>query len=199
MRRGADSGESGPRPRQARSRNLALVGFMGAGKSSVGPLLARELGLDFVELDEEVAARAGASIAEIFEREGEGGFRERESEALREALEAGGRVISCGGGIVTREENVRLLRSACRVYLLEVSPATAVRRLRGGSARPLLGGADPRGEVERLMGERAGRYAAAAHEVVAADAGSPQEIAEEIAARWRRYRCGREGENTPSS
>lgn len=183
----------------ARARNLALIGFMGAGKSTVGPLLAGELGMEYVELDEEVAAGAGVSVAEIFSREGERGFRERESAALREALERDGRVIACGGGIVTREENVRLLRSACRVYLLEISAAAAASRLGGGRGRPLLAGDDPRGEAERLLRERADRYAAAAHEVVAADAGSPREIAEEIAARWRRYRCGREEENTPSS
>lgn len=194
-----DGSRNEPCPQLPRPDNLALIGFMASGKSTVGPLLAEALGMEFVELDEVIAARAGVSIGEIFSREGEEGFRGRESLALKEELAGGGKVISCGGGIVTRDDNIRLLRAKCRVYLLEVSRATAVRRLDDGCGRPLLEGADLEDMVDRLMHERAGRYTAAAHEIIAADAGGPEEIAEEIATRWRRYRYGREGENTPSS
>lgn len=165
---------------------VALIGFMGCGKSTVGPLLAARLEMEFVELDDLVSAAAGVSIAEIFARVGETGFRDLESKALMDALRIGGKVISCGGGVVLCDENVRLLRQHCRVFLLEISKRTAVERLRMHGGRPLLEGGDLERRVEELMDERAHDYTSAAHEIIAADDASPQEIAEEIAARWRR-------------
>ena len=165
---------------------IALIGFMGCGKSTVGPLLAARLGMEYVELDEAVAADAGRSIADIFDEAGEEGFRDLESKALRNVLRKGGKVISCGGGVVLSGDNVHLLRRNCRVYLLDISRYTAVDRLRKGSGRPLLEGGDLQSKVERLMDERARDYTSAAHEVITADDISPEEIVEEIATRWRR-------------
>ncbi len=179
--------------------NLALIGFMGSGKSSVGPLLASRLGMRFVELDKAVEACAGMSIEDIFTRGGEGAFRRLESEALAGELEGSGKVVACGGGVVLREVNTELLRKKCRVYLLLITPETAMRRLQDPQGRPLLKGPEPEKNIARLMDERARKYAAAAHESVAADEGSPEEIAEEIAGRWRRYKCGRRGAYIPST
>ncbi|MEW6553163.1 MAG: shikimate kinase [Actinomycetota bacterium] len=166
--------------------NIALIGFMGSGKSTVGPMLAARLGMGFVELDEVISAGAGMSVADIFAAVGEEGFRDLESKALEDVLREGGKVISCGGGAVLRKGNVELLQERSRVFLLEISRRTALQRLREEHGRPLLEGSDLEERVDRLMRERAHAYAAAAHEVIEADDASPEEIAEEIAERWRR-------------
>lgn len=173
----------------AREKSIALIGFMGAGKSTVGRLLAGRLGMPFRDLDAEIEREAGRDIPEIFSREGEEGFRKRESRALERALAEGGAVIACGGGVVTVEENIALLRKRAVVFHLEVSLEEALRRTEeGGKARPLLAGGDPAARARRLMEQRKEAYASAAHEVIYADAAAPEEIAEEIARRWRRYR-----------
>jgi shikimate kinase len=163
---------------------IALIGFMGAGKSAVGSLLSTELSLPFVDLDEVIEKAAGKSVAEIFAEEGEEGFRERESEALRDELREGGKVIACGGGVVLNDENIKLLRSRSRVFLLNISPERALERLSAGSGRPLLDTGDLEKRIRGLMDMRAERYREAAHTVFDADNASPREIAEEIAAEW---------------
>jgi len=173
------------------SENVALIGFMGAGKSAVGYLLARGLTMEFIDLDAAIATEAGMSINEIFATEGEGGFRERESAELRKALCGGGKVLSCGGGIVLDRTNVDILKGCCRVFLLHISPERAIERLRESDERPLVAGGDLERKVRDLMEDREKRYLEAAHEVIEADDASTQELAEEITARWRRYRSGR--------
>ncbi|MBN2027770.1 MAG: shikimate kinase [Actinobacteria bacterium] len=168
-------------------KNVALIGFMGSGKSTVGYLLARYLHMEFVDLDEVIASEAGMSINEIFAVEGEEGFREREGAALQGVLRSGSKVLSCGGGLVLDRTNVDILRRSCRVFLLRISPERAVERLSGSDCRPLIAEGDLDEKVRVLMHERSRRYLEAAHEVVEADAASPQELAEELAERWLRY------------
>ena len=120
---------------------VALVGFMGAGKSSIGPALAMRLGLDFVDLDAEIVSSAGATIAEIFEQEGEAGFRRRETEILADHLEGPPLVIATGGGIVESSENRQRLAIEARTIWLDVRFDTVCRRLSAdgsGRPRPLL-------------------------------------------------------------
>jgi len=180
--------------------NIALIGFMGAGKSAVGLLLSRKLGMDCIDLDEVIEDAAGESVREIFAHEGEKGFRERESDALRNVVDEGkGLVLSCGGGIVLGDENIALLRGRCRVFFLRISAARAVERLAGAADRPLLEGGDLEERVRGLMEERAHRYLLAAHEVIDADEKSPQEIAEDIAERWSKSKSGRQARNIPFS
>ena len=97
---------------------IILTGFMGTGKSVVGRVVGEMLGLRWVDTDELIERRAGVSISTIFEREGEERFRELESEALREALEMSGAVVSTGGGILLRDENRALMRSAGPIICL---------------------------------------------------------------------------------
>ncbi len=163
---------------------VAIIGFMGAGKSTVGRMLAGRLGMDFVDLDEVIEAAAEMSVEGIFHAEGEEGFRGREAEALKGELETGGKVLACGGGVVNREENVRLLTEACSVFYLRISAETAIRRLGGTTGRPLLQGVDMAWDVRELMDEREGRYVRAAHEVIEADDMTPEQVVEEIIARW---------------
>lgn len=166
-----------------RRKSLALIGFMGSGKSTVGNILARRLGMRFVDLDEVVSRKAGMSVPEIFQHEGEEGFRERESRALRENLEEGDAVLACGGGIVLRPENVSLLRERCTVIYLQARRETILRRVGGGEGRPLLGVGDVAERVEELMSRREEAYRRAAHLVVATDGRTPEEVAEEIERR----------------
>ena len=89
---------------------ILLIGMMGCGKSTIGRLLAGRMGLPLIDLDEEIARAAGRSIPEIFAEEGDAGFRLHETAALGRALNAGEAVIATGGGIVTREKNIRMMR-----------------------------------------------------------------------------------------
>lgn len=164
---------------------IAIIGFMGSGKTTIGAQLASRLRMDFVDLDEAISENAGSSIKEIFAAEGEEGFREREQEALRVHLTRGGKVISCGGGIVLRDENMRLLQKKCRVVFLRVSEEKALERLiEDTGERPLLEVRDREEKVRELMRKRADRYLQAAHVVIEAGQKDPEDIVEEIAARW---------------
>ncbi|MDW8480042.1 MAG: shikimate kinase [Xanthomonadales bacterium] len=155
-----------------RAANLVLIGPTGAGKSSVGRCLARRLGLAFADADGEIEARAGVTIAMIFELEGEAGFREREHRVLAELCAGRGQVIATGAGAVLREENRRLLRDAGVVVMLEVSVAEQLRRLARDRDRPLLAVADRRAQLERLAREREPLYRALADVVVSTEGGS---------------------------
>ncbi|MGI8649624.1 MAG: shikimate kinase [Rubrobacter sp.] len=117
---------------------VALIGYMGSGKSTVGRLLARDLDLDFLDLDEEVERAAGMPIPEIFAAKGEAGFRNLEHECLKRAVARKNTVVACGGGIVTRPENLELL-SGVATILIEDDLEALYERTRSVS-RPLRGG-----------------------------------------------------------
>lgn len=134
--------------------NIVLVGPMGAGKSVVGALLARRLGLPFVDLDALLEEEAGARIADLFRGEGEAAFRTRESALLVRCLAAGGQVVATGGGAVLAASNRRQLRERGLVAWLQADPGTQLRRLEGCSDRPLLEGADRRARLDALAVER---------------------------------------------
>ena len=121
-------------------RNVALIGFMGAGKSTVGRAVSERTGLPLIDFDERIASSSGMTIAEIFARFGEPHFRRLETELLRDAVARTGRMLIPGGGIVLREENRRLLRRGAHRIWLRIGPEEARRRLRNrDEARPLLG------------------------------------------------------------
>ncbi|MBL8273498.1 MAG: shikimate kinase, partial [Xanthomonadales bacterium] len=130
--------------------NVFLVGPMGAGKSTIGRRLARHFGLAFIDLDDELEARTGASVKLIFELEGEAGFRARESALLAELAQADGRLLATGGGTVLDAGNRALLRSRGFVVWLRASVAQQLRRLERDRKRPLLGGPDRRARLEQL-------------------------------------------------
>ncbi|AEJ43632.1 Shikimate kinase [Alicyclobacillus acidocaldarius subsp. acidocaldarius Tc-4-1] len=157
------------------------MGFMGCGKSTVGPVLARRLGVDFVDLDLEIQQMAGRTIAEIFEQDGERAFRSLESECLARCARQSHLVVAPGGGVVTVQANRRLLRSHFHVAYLRARPATLAERLRGQAEhRPLLRGHPLEDRIARLMRERAAFYDEVASQIVDVDGKSPEAIAEEI-------------------
>jgi shikimate kinase len=150
--------------------NLVLVGAMGSGKSTVGRLAAAALRRPFADTDEWVEAAAGASVAEIFAREGEAGFREREAAALRAVLAAGEQVVATGGGIVVRAENRAALRAGgAVVVLLWAEPEELWRRLASQAAsRPRLLAGDPVGMLRDDLQRRGPLYREVADVTVAA-------------------------------
>lgn len=163
----------------AAPRGAVLVGFMGAGKSSVGKELARRLKGEFVDVDDRIEADAGKSVGEIFAAEGEGAFRKRERRAIRDAVSVPGRVIATGGGAFQDAANRRLLKAYAPVVFLDVSPATVVRRLARDASRPLLSGEDREKTVTELLTRRRRTYLEADFRV-STEHRTPREVAAKV-------------------
>lgn len=143
-----------------RERTILLSGMMGSGKTTVGHRLAERLGWPFVDTDEVIASEAGMSIPEIFEREGESGFRARER-AVLERLPACRTVVALGGGAVLSSENRELLRTKGTRVLLEADPQTLADRVGNGGERPLLGDGVGVGRIREILALRSEAYASA--------------------------------------
>lgn len=150
--------------------NVFLVGMMGAGKTSMGKLLARRLGKTFVDCDHEIERATGVKVAVIFEIEGEAGFRAREAKALAELALRQDIVLATGGGAVLSAENRRLLSENGAVVYLRAAAPDLWNRTRHDKNRPLLRTADPRARLEQLHAERDPLYREVADIVV--DTGS---------------------------
>jgi shikimate kinase len=136
------------------STNIYLVGMMGAGKTTVGRMLARRLKLRFVDSDHEIEARCGVKIPVIFEIEGEPGFRAREAQAIAELTTLDGIVLSTGGGAALAASNRALLAARGTVVYLRARPEDLYDRVRHDRNRPLLATADPLGRLRELYAER---------------------------------------------
>ncbi len=132
-----------------RSNNIILTGFMGAGKTTVGKVLARRLGWRFMDLDRVIERKAGMSVKALFRRRGEPAFRVLEYRAIRELAGFSRRVVATGGGAPVLARNRVWLRRAGLVIYLQASPAVLAARLRGASGRPLL--ARARGDKAVLL------------------------------------------------
>jgi shikimate kinase len=158
-----------------------LVGPMGAGKSTIGRLLATELGFNFRDSDRVIEERTGADIPWIFDMEGEEGFRERESAVLQELSNEKNTVVATGGGIILREQNRRLMGSAGLVCYLTASIDQLVERTARDKKRPLLQVENPRQKIIDLLAIRDPLYQDAADFLVNTDRRSPKAVAQEIA------------------
>ena len=141
--------------------NIALTGFMAAGKTVVGRRLARVLGWSFVDLDAVIEAGEGLAVGEIFASRGEPYFREREKTALGQVLNGSEQVIALGGGAVVDPDNLTLLKQRSLLVWLKVSPETVLSRVGGGDDRPLLRGPDRLKRIQELSAQREGIYAQA--------------------------------------
>ncbi|CCQ94823.1 Shikimate kinase [[Clostridium] ultunense Esp] len=137
-------------------KNIILIGFMGAGKTSVGKALAERLHWKWIDTDAEIERRAGKRIPNIFHNYGEEGFRKMETEVLHHLLQSSGQVISTGGGIVLRKENRDVMVRHGKVVYLKADLPELISRLRG-SDRPLLQG-DMEGKIKELWTARKGFY-----------------------------------------
>ena len=160
-------------------RSLYLVGMMGSGKTSTGRPLAEQLGYGFVDADAVIEQAAGCSIPEIFERDGEAGFRNLESQVLSAISQRHSLVVATGGGVVTQQENWGLLHSGIVIWL-DVVPDQLLQRLKADSTvRPLLQTDDPEAALNALLNERRPLYAEADLTVVINEE-TPETVADGI-------------------
>jgi len=163
--------------------SLILVGMMGAGKSTVGRLLARRLKRSFCDTDEEIERRCGVRIPVIFDIEGEAGFRTRETQALGELCALENAVIATGGGAVLAQENRRIIAAGGIVVYLHARPPHLWNRVQHDRNRPLLATADPQKKLEVLYAERDPLYREVADVVIDTGKQSVQTLARELLAR----------------
>ena len=164
--------------------NLALIGFMGTGKTSVGRLVAEYLGFEFLDTDEIIQSRAGRSIADIFEKDGEPAFRDLERQALQELSTRQKTVISTGGGLPANPENLASLKTFALVVCLWASPEKIWDRVRNQSHRPLLHDADPQKKIRDLLAARWPFYKQA-DVLINTDLRSFREVAQQIVLQFK--------------
>lgn len=146
-------------------KNIVLIGFMGTGKTTIATALANRLGLRYVSTDNLIENREKRTINEIFREEGEERFRDIETEVVREISGLEGLVIDTGGGIVLREENMKMLKSCGVVICLTAGADMIMERTRKYKHRPLLNVDDPKLRIRSLLAKRAPYYSAADHTV----------------------------------
>ncbi len=161
--------------------NIALIGFMGTGKTAVGKLLAERLGREFIELDALIEKKAEKSIPEIFQQDGEIAFRELEIEATREVAEKENAVIACGGGVVLNQINVDRLKKQSVIVYLTASPEVILKRTSSDKdERPLLVAEDKASKVDALLKLRKPFYDRAADMTVDTSELEVTEVVEQI-------------------
>lgn len=163
--------------------NIFLIGFMGAGKSTVSDYLNRAYGMDVIEMDRIIAQRQGMSISDIFENYGEQYFRDLETNLLIEMQSKSNVVVSCGGGTPMRENNVAEMKKNGRVVLLTAKPETILDRVKDSHDRPLIENNKTVPFIADLMEKRREKYEAAADIIIETDGKNKEQICEEILCR----------------
>ena len=167
--------------------NIALIGFMGAGKSAVGKALASAAGMDFLDLDKMVEERAGRSIAEIFSRDGEPAFRRMEAAIINDAAVRINTAIACGGGVVLDQSNIEALRHNAVIVYLTAEQSILLRRvLNSREKRPLLQIFDPAAAMNDLLKRREPLYEAAADLIVNTSALNIEGVVQNILVEMRK-------------
>lgn len=161
-------------------RNIMLIGFMGTGKSTVAAYMNQAYGMEVVEMDEVLAEREQMTIPEIFDKYGEEYFRNRETELVQELQKEENKIVSCGGGVVLREQNVEEMKKAGVIVLLTALPETILERVKEDENRPLLRGNKNVAFIEKMLEDRGPKYRAAADIIVATDGKDAAAICREI-------------------
>jgi shikimate kinase len=138
----------------ADANNIFFVGLMGAGKTTIGKILAKHLGKIFYDTDHEIEKRTGVKVATIFELEGEDGFRKRETAIIQELSQLSNIIMATGGGAILAVENRELLKSNGTVIYLRANVNELTHRMRNDKHRPLLQNVDVRAKLEQLYAER---------------------------------------------
>jgi len=169
--------------------SIALIGFMGTGKTTVGKLLAERLNKDykFVETDDIIEEMAGKSIPEIFKEDGEIKFREYEIATCKKVSQLRNTIVSCGGGVVLNKINIDYIKRKFHIVLLTATPEEILKRImkEGKEKRPLLNKPDPMGEIKALLRFRSSFYASHAVITVDTTGKSIDEIVSEILSKTR--------------
>ena len=161
-------------------KNIFFVGFMGAGKSTVARNLQKRLKMNLVEMDERIEKEQGMTIPEIFEKYGESRFRDLESELILTIGKEGNTIVSCGGGVVVRPENIEYMKKNGMVIFLSAKPETVFDRVKDSTNRPILNGNMNVEYIAGLMEKRRALYEAAADVKISTDGKSIDEITDEV-------------------
>jgi shikimate kinase len=167
--------------------NIFLIGFMGAGKSTIARALQRELDFPLIEMDERIVEEQGMSINDIFEKYGEERFRDIESELVKTIAAEEPSIVSCGGGVVVRPGNRRKMKESGRIVLLTATPETVYERVKNSDDRPILNGNMNVDYIAGLMEKRRALYEEAADITVATDGKTRTDIVQEILDRLEEY------------
>ncbi len=162
--------------------NVLLIGFMGSGKSTVSSELSKLLRMEEIDMDQYIEDKEGRTIKEMFEKDGEEYFRNRETQAVNDFKSKKGVIVSCGGGAVLRQENVEAMKAQGKIILLTASPETTLERVKDTTARPILNGNMNVEFIQQLMGKRADKYKNAADITIMTDNKNVDEICNEIIA-----------------
>lgn len=160
--------------------NIFLIGFMGTGKSTIAGGLKDMLGMERVEMDQMIVEEQGMPISEIFDKYGEDYFRDIESRTLIELQKRKRTIVSCGGGVVVREENITHMKKSGCIVLLTAEPETVHERVKDSNERPILNSNMSVEHIRSLMDKRKKLYEAAADFTIATDKKSVAQICEEI-------------------
>ena len=166
-------------------KNIMLIGFMGTGKSTVASCLCETHGMELVEMDELIAKREGMSIPDIFAKKGETYFRDLETNLVIELQSEVNKVVSCGGGVVLRECNVKEMKKNGCVVLLTAQPETVLERVKDDDNRPLLRGNKNVKFISEMMEKRREKYETAADVVISTDGKDVETICKEIIEKVR--------------
>lgn len=161
-------------------QNIFLIGFMGTGKSTIAESMKNMYGMKVLEMDELIAKQEGISIQEIFASKGEEYFRNLETRFLTEMKSQSNCVVSCGGGAVLRDENVKEMKKNGCIVLLWTTPETILERVKDNNDRPILNGNKNVAFITQLLEKRREKYEAAADVIVYTDGKSILEISKEV-------------------
>lgn len=176
----ADMEKEGRRVKDLITFHIMLIGFMGAGKSTVSSYLSKQLNMEEVDTDSLIVKKEGKKIPQIFEEKGEKYFRDCESSILIDLQKRNNLIVSCGGGIVLREENVWNMKKQGRIVLLTATPQTIYERVKDSKERPILNDNMNAEFIAQLMEKRQDKYLAAADIIVATDQKTVEQICDEI-------------------
>ncbi len=160
--------------------NIMLIGFMGVGKTTVSKVLSKELSMPEVDMDAYIVRREKMEISDMFETYGEQYFRKVETECLIEIQKEKGRIVSCGGGVVVKDENIEYMKDGGVILLLTATPQTIYERVKDSTNRPILNGHMNVEYIEELMNKRKARYLEVADIVISTDNKNVKEIVGEI-------------------